>query len=270
MDDYKHIRLFLLSLFTLIWGQTHAQCRITNTAFQSGELLKYDMYYKYGIINAKSGSGTLTTTLANYNGNRVYKTTLLANTSGTVGSLYTVHDTLTGYVDANIVPLYFEKQTFEGGDSSSEKQTYSYQSGKVNVRAIRYWKGRLAFDETVSTDQCAYDYISIINYCRNLDYSAMKPGNRVNIRFLSGKDIVNMYINYKGVKRVKVNNGKTYNAIELTMTIIDKAFANQKEAMKITLTNDSNKMPLIIEIGLKIGALRVILKDFSGIRYPIN
>ena len=68
-----------------------------------------------------------------------------------------------------------------------------------------------------------------------------------------------MYITYKGVKSVKVNNGNTYSAIELSMMIVDKAFSNPKEAMNITLTNDQNKVPLIIQIGLKIGSLRVVL-----------
>ena len=253
----KLLYSFILFLFSA--QAASAQCPTPNMALKNGEMLRYDTYYKYGIVNAKAGNGYLSTTLTNYKGNRAYKTSLLANTSGTVGNMYTVRDTLTGYVDTNMIPLHFEKQTFEGKDYSREYQTYSYNKGKINVRAIRYWNGSLSFDEVVSTDKCVYDYISVTNYCRNLDYTNMKPGSRVNIKFLSGKDIVNMYISYKGVRNVKVNNGISYNAVELSMMIVDKAFTNPKEAMNVTLTNDQNRVPLIIQIGLKLGSLRVVL-----------
>jgi hypothetical protein len=52
--------------------------------------------------------------------------------------------------------------------------------------------------------------------------------------------------------------------------ILNKAFADQKEAMKVTLTDDLNRMPLIIDAGLKFGTMRCVLKDYSGLRYPIN
>ena len=266
-------KLFVLTavLFgTLFLQQVFSQCKIENTAFKSGEKLAYDLYYKYGIVNAKAGVGTLATTSTNLNGQKAYKTTLLANTSGVVGSMYTVNDTLTGYVDMNMVPLLFTKEAFEGKDYSTEKQSYSYNNGNIHVRTIRYWKGELAFDETVSTDQCAYDYVSVLNYARNLDYSGMKPGDNRYIRFLSGRNIVNMYIRYLGTSSVKVNNGKRYDAINLSLMIVDKAFADQKEAMNVSLSNDQNRLPLKIEIGLKMGAMRVVLKDFSGIRYPID
>ncbi len=253
----KLLYSFILLLFAT--QSSNAQCPITNVALKSGEMFRYDMYYKYGLVNAKAGSGYLSTTLTNYKGTRAYKTTLMANTSGAVGSMYIVRDTLTGYVDTSMIPLHFEKQTFEGRDYSKEYQTYSYNKGQINVRAIRYWKGDLSFDEVVTTNKCVYDYISVINYCRNLDYKNMKPGSRVNIKFLSGKDIVNMYISYKGVRNVKVNNGISYNAVELSMMIVDKAFTNPKEAMNVTLTNDQNRVPLIIQIGLKLGSLRVVL-----------
>ncbi|MDD3787764.1 MAG: DUF3108 domain-containing protein [Petrimonas sp.] len=267
----KIIRLsFIIALLVFASQYAQAQCRVTNTAFKSGEKITYDLYYKYGIINAKAGRGTLTTTSTNLAGKSAFKTRLLANTSGVVGNMYTVNDTLTGYVDTDMVPLLFTKETFEGSDYATEKQSYSYNNGTVNVRAIRYWKGKLSFDEVVTTNKCSYDYVSVINYARNLDFSNMKPGDNTPIQFLSGKTIVNMYIRYMGTKKVKVNNGKTYDAVQLSLMIIDKAFADQEEAMSVALTNDLNRLPLVIEIGLKMGSMRVVLKDYEGIRHPID
>lgn len=258
---------FLFLLISLHSG--FSQCKVTNNAFQSGEKLSYDLYFKYGLINARAGSGTLTTTSANLDGKDALKTTLLVNTTGVAESMYSVHDTLTGYVDSNIVPMLFTKEAHESGDYSRERQSYSYKNGKTNIRVIRHWNGKLAFDETVSTENCVYDYISVLNYVRNIDYSSMKAGDNIPIRFISGRKIVNMYIRFLGNERIKVNNGKTYNSIKLSLMVLDDSFADQQEAMRVSLTDDLNRMPLSIEIGLKIGSIRVILKKHSELRHPV-
>lgn len=169
-----------------------------------------------------------------------------------------------------MVPMLFTKEAHESGDYSLERQSYSYKNGKVNIRAIRHWNGKMAFDETVSADNCAYDYISVLNYVRNLDYSSMKAGDNIPIRFISGRKIVNMYIRFLGNEKIKVNNGKTYKSIKLSLMILDDAFSDQQEAMRVSLTDDLNRMPLAIEIGLKIGSIRVILKNHSELRHTIN
>lgn len=246
-------------------------CQMQNNAFKAGEKITYDLYYKYGIVNAKAGVGFIETTQTSYKGKNVYKIYMQANTSGMVNSMYSVSDTLTGYVDMNMVPLLFTKEAFEGKDYSKERQVYTYGSdNKINIRTLRFRDGVESYDEVVTTDKCTYDYISILSYARNLDYSGMKVGQNTAIQFISGRKIVNMYVRYLGTTTVKANNGKKYNAIELSMMILDDAFTNQKEAMRVTLTNDKNRLPIIVETVLKVGKIRIVLKNYSNIKHPIN
>lgn len=275
LKEMNRKKTFSASLITLffLWS-VHApaqKCQMKNEAFKAGEKITYDLYYKYGIVNAKAGTGFMETTQTSYKGKSTYKIHMQANTSGMVNSLYTVNDTLTGYVDMNLAPLLFTKEASEGGDYSKERQVYSYgDDGKINIRTIRSRDGVQSFDEVISTDDCAYDYISILSYARNLNYADMKTGHNTSIQFLSGRKIVNMYVRYLGTTTVKANNGKKYNAIQLSMMILDDAFTNQKEAMRVTLTNDKNRLPIIVDTSLKMGSIRIILKGYSNIRYPIN
>ncbi len=255
---------FLLSLL-VIANSLYSQCEIRNNAFRSGENINYDLYYHYGIINAKAGSGMLRTTTVNYRGENVYSINMQLNTSG-LARVYRVNDTLTSYVDMKLRPQLFIKNAFEGKDYSQEVQTYNYSGNNIRIRAKRVFNGTQQFDDYVSTNKCTYDYLSVLPLIRNLDYSGMEAGDRREIQFLSGKDIVRMYVNYMGKSRTKANDGKTYNTIDISLTILDKAFNNQKEAIRATLTDDFNRVPIIIETHLKIGSVKAVLKSASGLK----
>ena len=112
--------------------------------------------------------------------------------------------------------------------------------------------------------------MSILAFARTLDYSEMQRGDNTQVQFITGKRLVNMYIRYMGKSSMKVNNGKTYPAVELSLMILDKAFVDQEEAMRVWITDDENKLPLQINSKLKIGEMRVVLKDISGNRHPLN
>jgi 5-methylcytosine-specific restriction endonuclease McrBC GTP-binding regulatory subunit McrB len=76
-----------------------------------------------------------------------------------------------------------------------------------------------------------------------------------------------MYVNYMGISKVRANNGKTYEVIDITMTILDDAFTNQKDALKASLTNDINRIPIIIDTSLNIGSVRAVMKSVKGARH---
>lgn len=260
------ILILLISIFTFI--EVNAQCKLANTAFANGENISYDLYLYIGFFNARAGKGSLTVTEANYRGQNAYKTVMMLNTSGLAGNIYTVNDTLTSFVDMNLRPLLFTKEAFEGKDYSVERQSYTYDGDQVKIRAYRVRNGEELFDEVVTSDQCTYDYLSVMPYIRNLDYTGMKSGDRHHIRFISGKKHVNMYVNYEGISSIKANNGKKYEVINLSLTILDDAFTNQKDALKASLTNDKNRIPVIIDTTLKMGTIRAVLRNVSGTRHP--
>jgi hypothetical protein len=255
--------LILLAVYRL---PISAQCSLENTAFASGEEIHYDLYFNYGIFNARAGKGSLSVTDANYRGKNAYKLIMLLNTSGLADNLYTVQDTLTSYVDKKLRPLLFSKEALEGKDYTVERQSYSYEGDEINIRTIRYRNGVERFDEVVVTDQCTYDYLSVLAYVRNLDFKGMMPGDKKYIRFISGKRAVNMYVNYLGVNNMKANDGNTYEVINISMTILDDAFTNQKEAIKASLTNNVNRLPVVIVTYLKFGTVKAVLNAVSGVK----
>lgn len=258
------IIVFILLLLGL--QSANAQCKLTNRAFARGENIQYDLYFNFGIIRARAGSGSLTVTEANYRGINSLKSVMMLNTSGLAGNIYTVNDTLTSYIDKDLRPMLFTKEAFEGSDYSVERQSYTYNGDIISIRSLRNFNGKEVFDEVFTTEECAYDYLSVLSLIRNMDFTGMKPGESKYIQFISGRKPVNMYVNYQGISKVRANNGKTYEVVNITMTILDDAFTNQKEALKASLTNDQNRIPVIIDTSLNIGSVRAIMKSVTGLR----
>jgi hypothetical protein len=50
------------------------------------------------------------------------------------------------------------------------------------------------------------------------------------------------------------------------MTILDDAFTNQKEAIKASLTNNVNRVPVVIITYLKFGTVKAVLNTVSGLK----
>lgn len=262
----KATTIFSFLFFLFIFQPSNAQCKINNTAFASGENIVYDLYFNFGPIKARAGKGSLSITESNYRGESSLKTVMLLNTSGLAGNIYSVNDTLTSYIDKDMRPLLFTKEAHEGGDYSIERQSYTYEDSNVKIRSLRNFNGEQRFDEVIESDECTYDYLSVLSLIRNIDFTGMKPGERKFIQFISGRKAVNMYVNYQGISNIKANDGNRYEVIDLTLTIHDDAFENQKDALKASLTNDKNRVPVIIDTSLNIGSIRAVMKSATGLR----
>lgn len=246
-----------------------SQCQIENNYFKEGEHLTYDLYIKLA-ATVKGGSASLTTQSVKYDGQDAYKMTLISASQGFARKIFPLNDTLVCYTTKKLVPLAYTKDAHEGDEYTVEKMAYSYSGNNVKIRSIRHKNGSFKFNETLSSSGCTYDLMSILFYARTLDYSTMVSGSSNTVNFVTGKKKVSMRIVYNGKEKVKANNGTSYNCSKLTLYIIDEAFDNGKEAMKVYITDDKNRLPIKLETKLKVGSTRVILKNYKGNRHPLN
>jgi len=264
----NRIFIFLFIIALPLWIK--AQCPIENRYFQAGEELSYDLYFKYGLVNTKAGTSTLKTVSEKYNNKDALKMIMTAKSTGMANKLFTLSDTLICYLTKGLIPLVYIKNAHEGSEHSKENVIYDYSQSKVTIKAKLIRNNKLRFDETITSDNCIYDMMSIVFYARTLDYSSMKKGDKRSTLFLSGKNKVNMDIEYHGSEDMDANNGNKYNCIKLVLVINDKAFEDKKEAMTVYVTNDNNRIPVRIDSKLKIGSTRVILKSIKGNMHTVK
>jgi len=170
----------------------------------------------------------------------------------------------------DLVPLAYLKNAKEGKDYTVERVIYTYGSQGVSLNAKRTKNGEFRFDETIKTQSCIYDMMSVVFYARSLNYSGMKKGDTSKVDFISGRKKVNMVIEYDGIETMEANDNKKYSCIKLVLSIMDDAFSDKKEAMKVYITNDNNRMPIRLDSKLNIGSTRAILKSYKGNMHPVK
>lgn len=257
--------IILLAIITYSADSIYAQCGTSNIPFQSGEQLSYDLYIKLGFATTKGGFANLRTQSTTYKGTKAYKMDLISETQGLARKLFSLNDTLTAYTDVNLRPLAYLKDAHEGGDYTKERLIYNYNNdASIMINSVRHKNGEFKFDEKIVAPGCTYDLVSILFYCRTIDYANMKIGEEKNVNFISGQKRGNMRIVYNGKETIKANDGKKYNTLKLTLYVADKAFDNGKEAMKVNLSDDNNKIPISLETKLKVGSTKAILKSYNG------
>lgn len=267
MKKNTWIVLIISALFSLNAG---AQCKVNNTFFQAGEELTYDLYYKYGLINTKAGTSSLKTVAEKFNNEDAYKMTLLAQSSGSVRKLFSLNDTLTCYTTKDIVPLAYLKNAREGKEYTIERVIYTYGSQGVSLNTRRVKNNNFRFEETIKSSACVYDMMSVVFYARTLNYTGMKKGDTSKADFISGRKKVNMVIEHGGIETIEANDNKKYSCIKLVLSIMDDAFSDKKEAMKVYITNDDNRLPVRLDSKLNIGSTRAILKSYKGNVHPVK
>lgn len=260
--------VLLLSLLSIV--SASAQCSVDNKYFQDGEQLTYDLYIKLA-ATIKGGYAKMSTQSTKYGGKDAYKMTLISESQGFARKVFELSDTLACYTTKGVLPLAYMKDAHEGADYTKERLTYSYPGGNdVKIRSIRHKNGDFKFDENLEFPGCTYDLMSVLFYARTLNYPQMAAGTATKVNFVTGKSKVSMRIVYDGKETVKANDDNKYNCMKLTLYIQDDAFDGGKEAMKVYITDDGNRMPVKLETKLKVGSTRAVLKSYKGVKYPVN
>lgn len=254
---------FALLISLAVSAQSNSHQRLP---FKTGETLTFDMYFRYGFINAKAGASTLTVKEDTYNNRDVFRFTLHAKSSGAAKSFFSMDDTLTSYMSKDLKPLVYMKDAHENKDHTIERAYYNYPaSGKVELQAKRIRNDDVKFDTLLVSEQPIYDMLNIIFYARTFDYSTMQKGDKRSITYFTGRRMENMDIVYRGIETVSANDGREYFCVKLVMVLNEKAFENGNEAMTVYISNDQNKVPIRIDSKLKHGSTRIIIKEYKGV-----
>lgn len=227
------------------------------------ETLSYDVMYKWGLINKKAGTVTITT--SNTASDR-FLSNLSGRTAPWADHIYKVRDTLRGTIDSDtFFPYTYEKIAHEDGDFSHDHLVFSRSGNTTTAKVVRRKKRKKDKTEEVTNRELeatgpTLDMLSAFYYMRKLDYDKMAPGETVRLNVFSGRQKEILKIHFDGTKEIKVGK-KRYKTYHITFTFTSKAGKKTSDNMDAWISATPERVPLLLEGRLPVGKVRAV---YSG------
>lgn len=261
------IVLFLLLLIGSYSAK--AQCLEENNAFQSGEKLVFRGYYNWGFLWVAAGEVKLSVSEDKYQGKDVFKIKGEGKNLKALDWFFKLRDTLTCYADKKTLsPYYFNRKTHEAKYNAHHEYWFDYQSNKINSK-IQKREKPVKLD-TLSNKPCTFDILSVAYYVRNLDFSIHKKGDKIPLSILIDNEVHALYIRYRGLETIKTKSGERFECLKFSPMLIEGTMFKGGEDMTVWLSNDANRIPIMVEAKVLIGSVKGILDSYDGLRNTKN
>ncbi|MBK8720933.1 MAG: DUF3108 domain-containing protein [Saprospiraceae bacterium] len=242
-------------------------CYIENTTFKGGETITYKVYYNWNFIWLSAGEVTFN---INDLGNQ-YKMTAVGKTYKSYEWFFKLDDKYVSNIDKNsMLPTVFERNVNEGKVKFYEKIVFD----QGNRSATTYYGENENSTKTLvkKMDGCMHDMMSILYFTRNIDYKKMTVNSEVPIKIFLDKETWPLKIKYKGeVNNIKLHGTDAkYNALKFMPQVVAGNVFKENTAMSVYVSNDGNKIPILIESPVSVGSIKAVLKNYSGLRHNFD
>lgn len=250
------------SLVFPLKGESQELRRVENTAFQRGEKMVYRVYYNSMFTgNVSAGEATLEVLDSDITigGRKAMHVVSLGRTRGLFNMFFKVVNRYETYIDERaIAPLAFVRRIQEGGYEKNQDVTFNHftniaTSNTATVKVVPY----------------VQDIISAFYYARTYDYTNSKPGDEFNVDFFLDDTVHVTRIVFDGREQVKTRLG-TFNTLRFKPMVLAGNVFSQPYPMTLWISDDKNKIPIMLESGIIVGRVRMELVEHKGLRNPMT
>lgn len=234
-------------------------CGITNTAFNSGEVVNMTVFYSTLGAYVGAGDATFTTKLERFNGKAAYHVVGTGKTFPFFDNFFKVRDRYESYIDTTtMLPIKFIRNVDEGGHKIYNNVTFSHGT-----------KTAVSTNGAFNITDCIQDVMSAVYYARNLEFDKYKPGDKIPFDMFLDDEVFHLYIKYMGKEKVKTKYGK-FHAIKIRPLLVKGTMFEGGEKMTAWISDDPNHLLLRAESSILVGSIKVDMMGYSNLRYPLS
>ena len=231
-------------------------------AYGDGEWFKFRVHY--GFVTA--GYATLQVDNTVLNGKEVYHVQGEGRTVGVSKLFFKVEDYYQSYIDKEKdVPYRFIRKIDEGGYTKDIQIDFDHNTNLALVN-----NKEKNTKDYVSFSKNAQDMVSAFYYLRNhVDVSTIKEGDTVDLDMFFDKESFGFKLKFLGREVIKTRFGKIA-ALKFRPYVEAGRVFKEKESLTVWVTDDDNKIPLLIKASLAVGSLKATLTEFKGLQHSFK
>ena len=233
-----------------------------NYAFKGGEWLKFKMSYS-NFLNA--GFSTMEVRETTNNQKEAFHILGKGKSTGIVSLFFNVKDDYQTYIyKESLLPYRFIRKIDEGGYTKDEEILFNHDK---NEATVKNYKHNTVDKHPIGND--IQDLLSSLYFLRNQNLTNLKVGDEIELKMFIDKEVTNFKLRFLGTEVVKTKFGKVKSLKFRPMVQAGRVFKEQ-ESLTIWISDDENKIPLLIKASLAVGSLRADLDEFKGLAHPFN
>ncbi len=245
-------------LFLFIISLSFAQKK----AYGDGERFKFRVHY--GFVTA--GYASLEVKSTTFKGKDVYHVRGFGETVGVSRWFFKVKDDYQSYIDREKnIPYRFIRKIDEGGYTKDIEVDFDHRSRRATVNDKKYNETSV-FSFPAETQ----DMISAFYYLRNnLDTENLKEGDVMEMSMFFDKENFKFQLKFLGREVLDTNFGQVRTLIFRPYVQSGRVFKEQ-ESLTVWISDDDNKIPLLIKANLAVGSLKATLTEFKGLQHSFK
>jgi len=240
-------------------------CEYNDDRFQSGEVLKYRLYYNWKFVWIPAGEVKFMV----QEDETDYLIEVVGKSFESYNTFFEVNDYFFSRIDkATGIPKNFIRKIHEGTYYRYDSIAFYHNQQLAKGLLGKSKETAKPYEELLST--CAHDIISILYNVRNLDLGQIKKGNVIpfSVFFDREQFDLKLEIGKRGKKKIK-GLGKR-ETIKLIPEVVAGEVFDENSKMSIWVSDDENRIPLLIESPVSIGSVKAILTHSEGLKKDIK
>lgn len=259
-NNKKFLFIFLFFWSIVLINNLSAQCKPQIWSFQAGEELYYDIFYNWGFIWVDAGKVEFKSRKEIMDGRDVF------HFSGTGTSLpkhdwfFKVRDYFQSWAElSDLMPIKHIRNTSEGKYKADEKYWFDMEKGKIYSDVSTSKKPRKL--DTITNPGCIFDVMTAVYYARTINLNNYKQNQKIPLSMIIDNEIYPLYGRYLGKESITTREKKNINCLKFSIKLIEGTMFKGGEDLHIWISDDVNRVPILIEAEVLVGSVKAYLKD---------
>ena len=263
MKALRHIVLLLaLSVVSIASAQI----------YNAGEHLSYRVAYIAQLFpNTEMATVDVSTRLDTLDGRSVYRVVGEAKMMPSYRWFFNIHDRYDIFVDTETLRTRrFESDLHEGDYTFRSHYRYDWDSMRVHTWAQS--RQRTPRSRTLPLTPRSMDPVSLYFNMRAIDTDTLQVGKQYKLEMVLEDTVKHLNIRMVGREICRVPQKGRFRTIKLACEIGTSESFSLVDGVEffIWLTDDRNKIPVLLTSPIKIGSVRAYITSFKGLKYPLE
>ena len=265
MTRYIKGVIFALLLIAGVWNTSAQQ-------YHDGEVLYYRAAYRAMLVpNTEAGEVTVSTRLDTLNGKEVYRVTGNGRTLPFFRWFFDMNDTYDIWVDKQTLRTQrFESDIKEDKYTFRSRYDYDWKAMKVHTWSQR--KQDKPRTKTMALTPNSMDAVSLYFNLRSVDLNSFRKDEKRQLDMVLEDTIRHLSYRFIGRETLRVPKLGDFDTMKFACTIgtsEEFSFTDGSEFF-IWITNDENKIPVMLSSPVRVGEVRAYIQRYEGLRYPLS